>query len=318
MKEDVATNELVIITEDNIKDMIYEVRGQKIMLDFDLARIYGYETKAFNQQIKRNIDKFPEDFMFQLTWEETSIISRSQNVTMNNSRGTNIKYLPFAFTEQGIYMLMTVLRGELAIKQSLALVRLFKAMKDHIIESNGLLTNTNAYIESRFEEQNQRLEIVESKLNVVMENFVDPSTYKQFIILDGQRIEADLVYKQIYSLAKESIILMDDYINTRTLSHFKVCPKDIKIAIISNNMSKDKITNGDINDFISDTGIIDISIKPNNRPIHDRYIVIDYNTDNEIIYLCGPSSKDAGSKVGTIIKIEDIAIYHHIIDELLN
>ena len=117
-------NELIIITEENIKDMIYEIRSQKIMLDFDLARIYGYETKNFNRQIKNNIQKFPEDFMFQLTWEETSIISRckkitmkdkeksisrSQNVAMNNSRGTNIKYLPYAFTEQGIYMLMTVL-----------------------------------------------------------------------------------------------------------------------------------------------------------------------------------------------------------------
>lgn len=317
MDEDVATNELVIINEKNIKDMIHEIRGQKVMLDFDLARIYGYETKAFNQQIKRNIDKFPEDFMFQLTWEEAAHISRSQIVTMK-SRGTNIKYLPYAFTEQGIYMLMTVLRGELAIKQSLALIRLFKAMKDHIIESNGLLTNTNQYIESRFEEQNQRLEIVESKLDVVMENFVDPSTYKQFIILDGQRIEADLVYKQIYSLAKQSIILVDDYINTRTLSHFKICPKDIEIIFISNNISKEKITNGDINDFISDTGIIDIIIKSNNRPVHDRYIVIDYNTDNEIIYLCGPSSKDAGHKIGTIIRIEDTTGHHHIIDELLS
>ena len=79
------------------------------------------------------------------------------------------RYNPFVFTEQGIYMLMTILKGELAVLQSKALIRLFKAMKDHIIEANGLLTNTNAYIESRFEEQNQRLEIVESKLDVVME-----------------------------------------------------------------------------------------------------------------------------------------------------
>ena len=314
-------NELMIITEENIKDTIYEIRGQKVMLDFDLARIYGYKTKRFNEQVKNNINKFPDDFMFKLNSKEFNIILRSKKSTarmwtIGNTGGRTS--LPYAFTEQGIYMLMTVLRGELAIKQSLALIRLFKAMKDHIIESNGLLTNTNQYIESRFEEQNQRLEIVESKIDVVMENFNDPSTYKQFIILDGQRIEADLVYKQIYSLAKQSIILVDDYINTRTLRHFKVCPKDIKIAIISNNMSKEKVTNGDINDFISDTGIIDITIKTNNRPVHDRYIVIDYNTDNEIIYLCGPSSKDAGHKIGTIIRIEDTTGHHHIIDELLS
>ena len=317
MDEDVATNELVIINEENIKDMIYKIRGQKVMLDFDLARIYGYETKRFNEQVKNNINKFPDDFMFKLNSNEFNIILRSKKSTANYA-SSNRRYCPYAFTEQGIYMLMTVLRGELAIKQSLALIRLFKAMKDHIIESNGLLINTNQYIESRFEEQNQRLEIVESKIDVVMENFNDPSSYKQFIILDGQRIEADLLYKQIYSLAKESIILVDDYINTRTLSHFKACPKDIKITIISNNMSKDKITNGDINDFISDTGIIGITIKSNNRPVHDRYIVIDFVTEDEIIYLCGPSSKDAGNKIGTIIKIEDKCPHHQIIESLLN
>ena len=168
MDEDVVTNELVIITEDNIKDMIYEIRGQKVMLDFDLARIYGYETKAFNQQVKNNIKKFDEDFRFRITTSEWNDILRSKNLTANYVSSKR-RYNPFVFTEQGIYMLMTILKGELAVLQSKALIRLFKAMKDHIIEANGLLTNTNAYIESRFEEQNQRLEIVESKLDVVME-----------------------------------------------------------------------------------------------------------------------------------------------------
>ena len=105
-------NELMIITEDNIKDMIYEVRGQKIMLDFDLARIYGYETKNFNRQIKNNVDKFPDDFMLQLAKDETSFISRCKNFTAimqePGIKGGRTS-LPYAFTEQGIYMLMTVL-----------------------------------------------------------------------------------------------------------------------------------------------------------------------------------------------------------------
>ena len=111
------------------------------MLDFELAEIYGYETRAFNQQVKRNNEKFDEDFMFQLTDEEVDELSRSQNVTLNKGtgRGSNIKYNPYAFTEQGIYMLMTVLRGDLAVKQSKALIRLFKQMKDFIIENQDFI-----------------------------------------------------------------------------------------------------------------------------------------------------------------------------------
>ena len=110
------------------------------MLDFELAEIYGYETKAFNQQVKRNIEKFDEDFMFQLTDEEVFELSRSQNVTLNKSagRGSNIKYNPHVFTEQGIYMLMTVLKGDLAVRQSRALVRTFKQMKDYIVENQEM------------------------------------------------------------------------------------------------------------------------------------------------------------------------------------
>ena len=151
-------NELIIpeLNNETIESMIYEIRGQKVMLDFELAKIYGYETKAFNQQVKRNLNKFPDDLMFVLTRAELIQILRSQNVT--SSWGGSRKS-PYAFTEQGIYMLMTVLKGELATRQSLALVRAFKQMKDYIIENTGLLLNTNSYIESRFSAYDKRFEI---------------------------------------------------------------------------------------------------------------------------------------------------------------
>lgn len=128
--------EVVIVSEENIHDKIYNIRGQKVMLDFELAEIYGYETKNFNRQVKNNAAKFEgNDFMFQLIDEEVEELSRCKNFTLNRGtgRGKNIKYNPYVFTEQGIYMLMTVLRGELAIKQSRALVRTFKKMKDYIV-----------------------------------------------------------------------------------------------------------------------------------------------------------------------------------------
>ena len=130
---------LAIADERDIRGRIYMLRGRQVMLDSDLAEIYGYTTKAFNQQVRRNTEKFPDDFMFQLTEDELSILSsRSQIVTLNssgNKRGANIKYLPHAFTEQGVYMLMTVLKGDLATRQSMALIRLFKNMKDCLADS---------------------------------------------------------------------------------------------------------------------------------------------------------------------------------------
>lgn len=129
-----------IIDETSIRDKIYEVRGVKVMLDFELAEIYGYSTKAFNQQVKRNISRFPDDFMFQLSMEEAETLSRSQKVTLNKgARGTNVKYVPHTFTESGIYMLMSVLKGDLAIQQSVALIRAFRTMKDYVIENQNLI-----------------------------------------------------------------------------------------------------------------------------------------------------------------------------------
>ena len=130
--------EIAVIDERTIRDKIYEVRGVKVMLDFELAEIYGYETKNFNRQVKNNAERFEGDeFMFRLTKEEYGEILRCKNFT---SSWGGSRYLPFAFTEQGLYLLMTVLRGDLAVKQSRALVMAFKAMKDYIADTRGLVT----------------------------------------------------------------------------------------------------------------------------------------------------------------------------------
>ena len=114
------TDEMMFVNHESLVKKIYIIRGQKVMLDFELAEIYGYSTKRFNEQVKNNADKFDEDFMFQLSQDEWEIL-RSKNSTSNSEQGSGgRRYLPYAFTEQGIYMLMTVLKGELATKQSKA------------------------------------------------------------------------------------------------------------------------------------------------------------------------------------------------------
>ena len=255
MKKDVAASaaeavapkkpEFPLIDENLLKSRIYTIRGIKVMLDADLAEIYGYSTSAFNRQVKNNIEKFDEDFRFQLTTEELSrcknciLNTKSENnasrskLTLNvnlgsespsrskfsslndGGRGSNIKFMPYAFTEQGIYMLMTVLKGEQATAQSKALIRLFKQMKDYIAAENApdvsagmvaLATQTSqntrdiAEIATNVRTLSNKVERNEDFLQKVMANFIDPSTFKHFLILNGQRLEADVAYTPVTRL----------------------------------------------------------------------------------------------------------------------
>ena len=313
--------EVIELTQKNIESMIYIIRGQKVMLDFDLARIYGYTTKAFNQQVKNNIEKFPEDFMFQLNEVESDFLSRSKNLTaMPIMQTAGIKggrtSRPYAFTEQGIYMLMTVLKGELAIKQSLALIRLFKQMKDYISSNVFLGYNEVIKLTKKVEKQDRHMKKIDNKLEIVMDYFMDSSTYKHFLILDGERLEAEEAYEKIYSLAKQSIIIIDDYISIKTLRLLRHADKRIAITIFSDNVSKDFILDEDLINFEKEYGIR-IVLLPTHNKLHDRYIMIDYKTDNEKLFDCGASSKDAGNKVTTIMLVEKPELYHSLLDELL-
>ena len=303
----ITNNEIMIVDENSIKDKIYLIRGQKVMLDSDLAEIYGYETRKLNEQVKTNIERFGPDFMFQLKKSEWESILRSKNRTAK-TLSSKRRYLPYAFTEQGIYMLMTVLKGDLAIKQSIALIKLFKTMKDYIEESGHLLTNTNTYIESRFAEYDKRFENIESKLGIVMDNFMDPSKFRHFLIMNGERIESDIAYKQIYSFAKHSLVIIDDYINIKTLFLLKTVNKDVDITIVSDNKFKDHVDDIMLNDFELDTGI-SIKLKPNEGRFHDRYIFVDIGYNTEKIYHCGHSSKDSGNRITTILEIKDLKLY---------
>ena len=300
-----------ISLDEDIKSKIYVIRGVQVMLDFELAEIYGYDTKRFNEQVKNNIDKFPTRYMFRLSNEEVDLILRSKKST--SSWGGN-RYLPYAFTEQGIYMLMTVLKGDLATKQTIMLIDTFKAMKDYIIESNGSISNISL-INDKFEKYDKRLTNVENQLTVVMDNFNNPKSFKHFVILKGERIEADIAYQNIYSLAKSSIIIVDDYIDIKTLLHLKVIKNNIDVTIITDNGSK--IASNYINDFISDTNI-SLTFKRNNKLFHDRYIVIDYKTNNEIFFHSGPSSKDAGERIAGVNELGDGSRYYNDLDNILN
>ena len=339
MKNDVpavAKSDFSLIDENMLKSRIYTIRGVKVMLDADLAEIYGYSTKRFNEQVKNNIEKFDEDFRFQLNSEEIEALSRrkictlniefenngpsrSKFSTMNNgSRGSNIKYAPYAFTEQGIYMLMTVLKGERATAQSKALIRLFKLMKDYIIaENRNLLGNEGlVQIAMQTERNTKDIAVIQSDLQKVMENFVDPSTYKHFLILNGKKLEADVAYTQIYGMAKKSIAIIDDYVGVKTLDLLRGITKGVSVAIYSDEQGFESLTDQVKNDFSAVRPDVKLFTDRTRGKIHDRYIFLDYGLKGEKLFHCGASSKDAGNKITTIMQIENTEIYHILMDKL--
>lgn len=319
------TTGISMIGQNDVENLIYTIRGQKVMLDVDLARIYGYETKAFNQQVKRNIERFPIDMMFQLNDDEVKEFSRSQFVTLNKStgRGKNIKYNPYAFTEQGIYMLMTVLKGELAIRQSIMLVRIFKGMKDYISDSHLLVPSDEFSRLATITAQNT-FDIAKIKETMVdkidldrfIKSFNDKRIAKDYVILNGQTVEADLAYSEIYAKAKKAIYVVDNYIGLKTLSLLKVARQGVAVVVFSDNIGN-MLRRTDYNDFIMQYKSPQISFKKTNGKFHDRYIILDYKSRSEKIYHCGASSKDAGKKITSITLVDDHEIYHSMVEDLL-
>lgn len=238
-------NEIIIVEEQSLRDKIHMIRGQQVMLDFDLAEIYGYSTSAFNQQVSRNIEKFDEDFMFRLTKSEFEILM-SQNVI--SSWGGRRK-LPNAFTEQGIYMLMTVLKGDLATKQSKKLIRLFKSMKDYIIENQQLMITQKDYVAlaQKVERNTDDIREIKDTLDTVvtkadlsdfMKLFVSGIEHDEILILDGEPFKADLAYQKIYHRAKRKLLVIDDYISTKTLQHLLHSMPTVKLTVISDNKAR--------------------------------------------------------------------------------
>lgn len=313
----------MIIDAKSIKEKIYNIRNQKVMLDVDLAEIYGYSTRAFNQQVKNNIEKFDNDFMFKLTADEfKNLMSKNSTSSWGGRRK-----LPYAFTEQGIYMLMTVLRGELATMQSKALIRTFKQMKDYIVENKDFIgANELAQLAIQTNQNTKDIAEIKSQMatkedfNKVMDNFINPDSYKHFLLMDGNKIEADLAYCKIYKSAKKSIYVVDNYIGLKTLELLRFAGEGVEIVVFSDNArNKNMLTESMLSDFVSDYPSVDLKFKTAGRKYHDRYVVIDYGTDDEAVYLCGASSKDAGGKISTITRIEslNLRLYHAMFDELL-
>ena len=325
--EDNSGTEIAIVDERTIRDNIYEVRGVKVMLDFELAEIYGYTTKAFNQQVKNNIDKFEEDFRFQLTKEELQIL-RSKNFT---SSWGGSRYRPWAFTESGIYMLMTVLKGELATQQSKALIRTFRSMKDYIIENQGLVGRQEYLRLSMQVSDNIRdniqlrkdMDVLTEDMRGVLDKLSDvvtkseiapillelgqPEDKREWLFLDGQPMKAVDAYIKIYAKAQKTIHIVDDYIGPKTLHLLQGAQNGVTITLISDNRGG-YLKATDYADFQKEFPSNPVTFLQSCNKSHDRFIVRDYGTPDEKAFHCGASSKDAGNRATAITEFSDSTV----------
>ena len=256
-----------IVVSDNIKieNMIYEIRGKNVMLDSDLAMLFGYETKQLNRQVLRNINRFPENYCFQIT--DTEYISlRCQNGTLKNGRGEHRKYLPYVFTEYGITMLAGILKSELAIKMSLRIVDIFITMKNYI--------NTSLIEQKYFNE----LTIKNTEdIKLLQESFDKLNTKESnnHIFYEGQIYDAYSLLIDILSKVKKEIIIIDNYAGKKLFDIIKNI--DVKVKIYTENI--DNISKEKYEKQYNNLEIINTNI------FHDRFIII----DNKELYHSGAS-----------------------------
>jgi hypothetical protein len=297
-------NELAIQT--TIENKIFTIRGMQVMVDRDLAELYGVETKVLNQAVKRNENRFPNDFRFQLTEAEYQNLRsqfmtsseqdslRSQSVTLKNNRGKHTKYLPYAFTEQGVSMLSAVLKSDIAIEISVKIIRSFVNMRK--------LISNNALIFQRLESLEQKQFKTDEKFEKLFDALEDKSIkLKQGIFYDGQIFDAYAFISELIRKAKTSITLIDNYCDDTTLTHLSKADPKVKITLLSKTITKQlKLDIEKYNAQYKNLEAKEFSSS------HDRFLIL----DEKEIYHIGASLKDLGKKwfVFSLLEVESFGL----------
>ena len=264
---------------DDIQSQIYTIRGVQVMLDSNLAELYGVEVRRLNEQVKRNIERFPDCFCFQLNADENKILT-SQIATIEGGRGKHRKYLPYVFTEQGVAMLSAVLRSETAVRTSIQIIDAFVNMRRFILSNAGVFQRLDILELKQFEVDKK----VEEILDAIESKEIQP---KQGIFFDGQVFDAHIFVSDIFRSAKESIIIIDNYLDDSVLMHLAKRKPEVNVTLLTRNISNSLAQ--DIKKFNHQYPTIEIR---EFRNAHDRFIII----DNVEIYHFGASLKDLGKR----------------------
>ncbi|MBR6422169.1 ORF6N domain-containing protein [bacterium] len=276
----------ILAPQIKIEDKILIIRGQHVMIDRDLAELYGVETKRLNEQVRRNIERFPEHFMFQLTKEETLLFdtrSKSQIATLNakgNFRGTNVKKLPYAFTEQGVAMLASVLKSDTAVQTSIMIMDAFVALR-HFLQNNSEIFTEINYLKRHVVESDKRIDELFDKMDRYK------IEYRQGIFFKGQIFDAYAKFESFIAEAEKEIVLIDNYVDLSVLERLSKKQKNVKVTIYTH--PKTEISALDIQKFNEQYPSVTLKYTEN---IHDRFLII----DSKMLYHIGASLKDLAKK----------------------
>jgi hypothetical protein len=278
-----------LFSNQEIENRIFSIRGDQVMIDRDLAELYGVETKVLNQAVKRNLDRFPEEFRFQINkFEKDKLVTkcdRFQNLKHSSSN-------PFAFTEQGVAMLSAVLRSEIAVKVSIQIIKAFVAMRK-LVQDNQLIISRLDKIEFKQLESDQKFE----KIFKALEN--RRSVPSQGVFFDGQIFDAYELASRIIRSANTSIFLIDNYINESALVHLAKKKQGVKVILLTKSISKQLEL--DIQKANEQYG--DFESKHFDKS-HDRFLII----DGQEIYHLGASLKDLGKRWFAFSRIEESSV----------
>ena len=275
----------------NIEPLIKVIRGQQVMLDKDLAMLYGVEVKVLNQAVKRNVERFPNDFRFQLTKEECL---RSQIVTLNGKQGQHLKYMPYAFTEQGVAMLSSVLRSKTAIEVNIQIMRAFVSMRHFMVNNASVFTRLET-IEYHQLEMQQHLQESDKRIDEVFRRLDEGNAKpKQGVFYNGQIYDAYTFVSDLIKSAKKRIVLIDNYVDETVLTLLDKRENDVSAVIYTQQISRQFQL--DIDRHNAQYAPIDVETF---RLSHDRFLCID-----DDVYHIGASIKDLGKKWFGFSKME--------------
>lgn len=288
---ELTTNRDPLVVVDNIETLIKVIRGQQVMLDKDLATLYGVEAKVLNQAVKRNVERFPDDFRFQLTKEECL---RSQIVTLNKKQGQHLKYMPYAFTEQGVAMLSSVLRSQTAIDVNIQIMRAFVSMR-HFMVNNASVFSRLETIEYHQLEMQQHQQETDKRIDEVFRRLDEGNAKpKQGVFYNEQVYDAYTFVSDLIKSAKKRIILIDNYVDETVLTLLDKRENCVSAVIYTQQISRHFQL--DIDRHNAQYAPIDVETF---RLSHDRFLCID-----DDVYHIGASIKDLGKKWFGFSKME--------------
>lgn len=292
------------VSESRIRNLVYVVRGKQVMLDSDLAMLYQVETKVFNQAVKRNAERFPEKFCFQLTQKEYNSL-RSQIVTSKEKREGRggRRYLPYVFTEQGIAMLSAVLKSEVAIQVSIKIMDTFVEMRKFLASNSLMFDKLNELEVKQLTFQKD----TEEKIEQIFRYISDHEESSQKVFFDGQIYDAFCLLVDLVSRAERKLVLVDNYVDVGTLNI--LAKKNLDVKVIIYTAKKTRLSKGDIDTFNKQYPTLEIRYT---GVFHDRFLIL----DDAKAYHIGASIKDAGKKCFGINLIEDSRIVKDILSRL--